>query len=114
MWTTPPAPLVLTAKVWLGQSHSSDEYKSFLNEIRLYGKFDIFLMGGARMGDEIDALRIKLAQLRQIRRAAALLLPRHAPPLARLLHAAKSRKKKKPAPATELEKHGRHGGPHFS
>ena len=71
MWTTPPAPLGLTAKIWLGQSHSSDEYKSFLNEIRLYGKFDICLMAGARMGDEIDALRTKFAQPRQIRRAAA-------------------------------------------
>ena len=73
MWTSTQAPLVLTSKVWLGQPHNSDEYKSFLNELRLYasGKFDIFLLGGARMGDEVDALRAKFAQLRQLRRAAA-------------------------------------------
>ena len=71
MWTSTPAPLVLTSKVWLGQPHNSDEYKSFLNELRLYGKFDIFLLVGARMGDEVDALRAKFAQLRQLRRAAA-------------------------------------------
>ena len=71
MWTSTPAPLVLTSKVWLGQPHSSDEYKSFLNELRLHAKFDIFLLGGARLGDEVDALRAKFAQLRQLRRAAA-------------------------------------------
>jgi hypothetical protein len=40
---TREGPLVHTSKVWLGQTHSrSDEYKNFLNELRLYGRCDCF------------------------------------------------------------------------